>query len=503
MKSKAGWKLNIALMSLALAAAAPLRAQQAPAPAAESRDVAELEKHIDEMAAQIEGMRQELVDSHNEVRAMRAEVEELRRDVSEKNASETDASVASLRASVEQLRDNSEVLQAEVAQHDQTKVETQSKFPLRIAGSVLFTALSNSGTTDDIDVPVVALAPQPGVSQGSLSASVRQTILSLDASGPHFGSASTSAALSVDFFGGIPYSYTATAAGLLRLRTAHATLAWPDRALTAAFDRPILSPREPTSWITLGEPALAWSGNLWTWSPQLEFSQNLTHGQNRFGDWTGELALIDPSAPFTSRPTGLRTPDPAEKSRQPGYEAHLGDVIDLGRRTIEWGAGGYYSRQAYLYGQNLDAWAGTADWKIALANPLEVSGTFYRGRGIGGLGGGAFKDFVPYGEYGQNRGLNDEGGWAQVKWRISRDVETDVATGEDNAFAGDLRGSNYATGSEVYQNLARNLTAYGNVIYRPRTYLLFSAEYRQIRSWPIAGSADNDHIFGLAAGYLF
>jgi hypothetical protein len=499
MSSKAEGKLHIALGVLAFVlTSAPLPAQQKSDSAAQSgSEMAVLEKHLDEMTARIESMRQELMDSRNEMRAMRGELEELRREVGAKNAAETDAAVAALRTSVEQLREDSDVTEAEVKQHDQTKVESASKFPVRISGSMLFTSLSNSGVSDNVDVPTVALAPQPNAPVGSLTATARQTILGLEGSGPHVGSARTSAALSVDFFGGVPYAATTTAAGLLRLRTAHATVAWPDRALTVAFDRPILSPREPTSWITLGEPALAWSGNLWTWSPQLEFSQDLSRG------WTGELALIDPAAPGLSGATGLRVPNAAEQSRQPGYETHLGNGASIGGHAIEWGAGGHYSRQAYYGHDHLDAWAGTADWRIALASPVELSGTFYRGRGIGGLGGGAFKDFAPYNNYTERRGLNDEGGWAQMKVRFSPVLEGNVAAGADNAFAGDLRGSAYATEQNAYESLARNRTTYGNLTYRPYTYLLFSAEYRQIRSSPIEGSANENHILGLAAGYLF
>jgi regulator of replication initiation timing len=504
MKSTAERNLHngpatLILAALALASAgAPLQAQQKPEPAGQNGpSMLDLEKHIDDMAARIDGLHQELIDSRNEVQAMRAELSELRRELGERNAAETDTAVSALRSGVEQLQETSDVLQAEVKQHDQTKVETVSKFPLRASGSVLLTSLSSSGTTDNIDVPIVALPPQPNQPSGSFSATARQSILGLEASGPHFGSARSSADLSVDFFGGIPYTDTSTAAGLLRLRTAHAAVAWSDRALTVAFDRPVLSPRQPTSWITLGEPALAWSGNLWNWAPQLEFTQNLPRG------WTGELALIDPPAPGDFASTGQRTPDPAERSRQPGYEAHLGNVISLGERAIEWGAGGYYSRQAYSFNQHLDAWAGTADWRIALAAPLEISGTFYRGRGLGGLGGGAFKDYAPYNNYTDREGLDDEGGWGQVKWKFSPVAEANVAAGEDNAFAGELRDSDYAAEQDAYQSLARNLTAYGNFVYRPRTWLLFSAEYRQIRSWPIAGSANHSHTLGLAAGYLF
>lgn len=498
MKGEAKQRIRACLVILACGAAtAPLQAQQKPDTAETAKGIADLEKHIDAMSARIDGLRQEVVDSRNEMRAMRAEIVELHRELGEKRDDETETAVSALRTNVEQLRETSDVLQAEVRQHDQTKVESASKFPVRISGSVLFTSTTDSGTADNIDLPVIALPPQPNAPEGSVSATARQTILGLDASGPHFGNARSSAALSVDFFGGIPYGYTTTAAGLLRLRTAHATLAWPDRALTVAFDRPILSPRQPTSWITMGEPALAWSGNLWTWAPQFEFSQDLSHG------WSGKLALIDPAAPGVFRAGGVRAPDPAEKSRQPGYEAHLGNVISVGRGSIAWGAGGYYSRQSYSYDRHADAWAGTADWSIVPASRLELSGEFYRGRGIGGLGGGAFKDYVPYDNYTQRRGLDDEGGWAQAKWRFSPVAEANLAVGEDDAFAGELRSSDYAGGQDIYESLARNLTAYGNFVYRPRTYLLFSAEYRQIRSWSITGSANDNRIFGVAAGYLF
>jgi hypothetical protein len=90
-----------------------------------------------------------------------------------------------------------------------------------------------------------------------------------------------------------------------------------------------------------------------------------------------------------------------------------------------------------------------------------------------------------------------------VKWRFSPVLEANAAVGDDNAFAGDLRSSDYAAEQDAYQSLARNLSAYGNLIYRPHTYLLFSAEYRQIRSSPIAGPANANHLLGFAAGYFF
>ena len=91
--------------------------------------------------------------------------------------------------------------------------------------------------------------------------------------------------------------------------------------------------------------------------------------------------------------------------------------------------------KAYEYNHHLDAWAGTVDWRIPFTQHLELSGEFYRGRGIGGLGGGAFKDYVPFADDTIQRGLDAEGGWGQFKIKMTRSIEANFAIGDDNAFA--------------------------------------------------------------------
>jgi hypothetical protein len=499
MKNRRRSTFRIASLALGFVALTlGARAQQGTAPMAANE---ELVRHIDELSSKIDSMRQQLTESQNEVEAMRAEIESLRSQLVEKNqGEEAEQTATSLRADVQQLEEKSDVMESEIRTHDQTKVESASKYPVRVTGLVLFTSVALSGATDDLDLPIIAMPQMPGEPSGSLSATARQSILGVDAAGPHVWGASSSAALNVDFFGGIPYADYTTAAGTVRLRTAHATLAWPERSATVEFEQPIISPRNPTSWVTVGEPALAWSGNLWTWAPQLEYRENnLLPGSHL----SGEFAFIDPPAPGAPLSTSVRIPDGSENSRQPGYEARLSENLKWGTRDIGFGASGFYSRQAFGYAAHGDAWVGAADWLFPLAKGVDFSGEFYRGRSIGGLGGGTFKNYASYdgGEY--YRALDAEGGWGQVKFTFMPQLEGNVAMGQDNAFEGELRDSDLATEDEMYVNLARNQTAFANLIYRPRTYLLFSTEYRQIRSWPIAGDANRDHIVGLAAGYMF
>jgi hypothetical protein len=50
---------------------------------------------------------------------------------------------------------------------------------------------------------------------------------------------------------------------------------------------------------------------------------------------------------------------------------------------------------------------------------------------------------------------------------------------------------------------ARNEMIFGNYIFRPRSDLLFSAEYRRLRTYEVTGTPDSAGQFGLAVGFLF
>jgi hypothetical protein len=89
-----------------------------------------------------------------------------------------------------------------------------------------------------------------------------------------------------------------------------------------------------------------------------------------------------------------------------------------------------------------------------------------------------------------------------LKERLSERLELNAAFGIDNVFADELRF--YASSVAIpYQNLARNRTYTGNVIYSPSAYLQFSLEYRHLESSPVLGLPADSNIIGLGAGYKF
>jgi hypothetical protein len=494
MKRK-GFALALSLLPALLTSV--VSAQQEPPPGSS----AHLEQRLDQVLAALNNIQHELYDSKQQIDQLRSELEEVHAQLAAATTSAAaDEAATQLQSSVQQLQNQQEVLQAEVKQHDQTKVESASKYPVKITGLLLYSSFLNEGAVDNIDLPIVAMPKNTTMAQGSLAATLRQTIFGLEAKGPELWGARSSADVHVDFFGGVPYADYTTTTGTLRLRTARARLDWANHSLIASLDAPLISPVEPTSYVGLGEPPFAWSGNLWIWAPQLSSINRVRLGPGTLGL---DFALLDPAAPGSPAISGDRQPNANERSRQPAYESRVSYSIPLLDRSFTVGAGGYYSRQTYPYNQHVDAWAGTTDWKFPFSRWLELSGEFYRGRALGGLGGGTFKDYVTDPDSGAIRGLDDEGGWSQLKTRITQSLEANVGIGVDAGFSGMLRYYTDPDATDAYINLARNRTVLANIIYRPKTYLLFSAEYRNIYSWPISGQVNTAQSLGLATGYSF
>lgn len=408
-----------------------------------------------------------------------------------------------LAQAVEDISEHQAVQQSEIATLEQSKVESESKYPVKISGLILMNGFVNSTAVDSPPTPTVAL---PG--GGSTGASLRQTILGVDARGPHLYGALSSADLRVDFDGASGAATYNNTAGLVRLRTAHAALAWQATQLFFSLDRPILSPNAPSSLTAVAEPPLAWSGNLWSWNPQLGVQHDFTVAASyRFRIQT---ALIDAANPpgltlSTTQPL-LPAPSDSERSRWPGIETRIALLGADSDRGVVFGVGGYYSPHQTSRGYSYDAWAATVDYRLPLPARLELTGSAYRGAALGGLGGGAFKDYVFGSDSDSNsdyvQPLDDVGGWTQLKQRLTERVEWNAAYGIDNVFAGQLRPFATATYAP-YLNLARSRTFFSNVIYSPSAYLLFSLEYRHLQSSPVSSYTSTSNIFGLAAAYKF
>jgi len=496
-------------VSAATVLALALFLHPAPLSAQESTDKDEMAKRLAQMQQQLDAQQKQLDEYRTALKALQQQLQ----TATAAGAGTNPADAATLQQAVTDIREEQSVQQAEIAVHEQAKVETRSRYNMRIGGLILFNAFANDGAVDSVDVPVIAEQKVDEASNGSLGASLRQTLLTLDVNGPRFWGAHSYANLQMDFFGDLSTNDYTSSAGSLRMRAASLQLAWPSANIHAGLERLLIAPSSPTSYATIGEPALAWSGNLWAWVPQLTVEKTFSAGDSGQVSFAG--ALLDVPDPGPSANSYLRNATAGESSRYPGSEARIGygwGTSQSGQTTPAntIAMSGYWSPHSYGEYGSVDAWAGTFDWRFALPWRFSFTGSAYKGAVLGGLGGGAFKDVAAY-SYQRGPGgpvvyrlvpLRDEGGWAQLKFHPVTWFEANEAFGQDNDSAQQMRYAHVPV-TDPYTGLARNQTFLTNVIFRPTNSFLLSLEYRKLRSWQLISPANQAQIFGLAAGFEF
>jgi hypothetical protein len=280
---------------------------------------------------------------------------------------------------------------------------------------------------------------------------------------------------------------------------------WDRNSVVVGQDAPFFSPLSPTSFASLGYPDFSYSGNLWTWLPQARIEHRMTLAEA--DQLSLQAGILDPLSGEPPPSEYHRTPQAGEASRQPAYAARLGWLHGESSHALTVGVGGYYSRQNYGADRTVDAWAGTADWNFPLLSRLALSGEFYRGRALGGLGAAQGRSVLFGGPTTSISspvdGLNTIGGWWQLKFKASETVEFNAAYGEDNPFARDLSEYSTAPTSYGYTSIARNQSEMFNVIYRPRGDLLFSLEYRHLNTFQVTSEKDMANHLNLSVGFLF
>jgi hypothetical protein len=388
----------------------------------------------------------------------------------------------------------------------QTKVESGSKYRLRISGIALLNMYDNRGTVEYQDIPSVAEPPQTEplyVARSSFGGTLRQSQIRLQAFGPEIAGARTSADLQFDFAGGFPSTPNGVAMGLVRLRTGKIRLEWPNTSIVAGQDGLFFAPLAPTSLATLATPALSYAGNLWAWTPQVRVEHRIVLSES--SSFSLQAGILDslsgdyPEDPF------IRYPTWGELSGQPAYATRVSLSQRVFGQNFTVGFGGYYGRQNWGFSRNVDGWAGTTDVTLPLGKLFEFAGEFYRGRAVAGLGGGIGQSALFTGSFNDPtttiKGLDSMGGWAQLKFKPKVNFEINAAIGLDNPFASELR--RYTSNPYLKGAYTRNLVPLVNFIYQVRSDVLFSTEYRRLQTAVIDGGTFNANHINLSLAYIF
>jgi hypothetical protein len=402
------------------------------------------------------------------------------------------------------LEEDQQLTDGKLNDQYQTKVESASKYKLRLSGIVLFNMYSNRGSVDNQDFPGVALEPGPLDSAGTFGASLRQSQIGIQAFGPDIAGAHTSADLNFDFAGGFPDTPNGVATGIVRLRTGTIRLDWANTSLIVGQDSLFFAPLTPTSLASLALPALAYAGNLWSWTPQVRIEHRVHVSESSTLLFQG--GILDSFSGEEPAYEYYRAPGAGEKSAQPAYATRAAWSDRVFGQEMTVGLGGYYGRQNWAFGRNVDSWAGTTDFTLPLGRRFEFTEEFYRGRAVGGIGGGVDQTVLATGPLTDPssivQGLNSMGGWSQLKFKPRPKFEVNGAFGHDNPFGNQV--ARFASYPVYYDALfARNQTWFTNFIYSPRSDVLLSLEFRRLRTFGSDGGADVANQVSLSLGYLF
>jgi hypothetical protein len=352
--------------------------------------------------------------------------------------------------------------------------------------TVLMNGFYTSAKTNNSDLPQYAapLVAADSFPAAGLGATLRQTRVRARAFAAGVAGGDFTAEVDVDFWGGQQPSNGGRTFPLLRIRRAWAQVAWSRFTVLAGQEAPPIVELNPSSLASLGLSALASSGNLWLWIPQLRVTGDLTGGSTRLGL---EGTLLAPTG-YVAQGPFLTQPDRAEQSKRPHLQGRLRLRWGQGATAGEVSVGGHIGWLATTGDSLLDSKAAAVLIQVPLGRMVEIRGEAFAGEAIAGLGGGAI---------GQNFGINGRtvrtrGGWGQLLVRPTPEWELGASYGLDDPKDGDL--------DQATQRL-KNETIGGHVQFRPAP-LILGLEYRHIATTYGAGKETAGHL-NLAVGAEF
>lgn len=411
------------------------------------------------------------------------------------------------------------VMNAEVAQEGKptpAAAETKPAAPARPAagidlgpvrvvpyGTIYFNAFSNSGGTNNTDVPLFA-APS---GSGNLSASARQTRLGLRLEGPQVLNAKLTGALEVDFFGGFPAIGLGENFGVVRVRQAYARLDWKTTALVAGQDWMVFAPVNPASLSSAGIPLLAAAGNPWSRLPQIRLEKRWHDGALNLQGAVLAPGTGDTNAAF------LLQPNAGASSRLPFFQSRLAfhqkNWLGL-KKPGSIGLSAHYGRARVNVAaatHKIDSAGLALDWNLPLLPRVTLAGEGFFGRNLGGFQSGVFQGFNHDFAFrrgttavaGGARAIGTRGGWAQLGFTPP---DLDTLTFYASYGLDDPRDEDLMSTTNI--NFRSRNQAYAfSFIHKLSAQLSWSLEYRRLETFYLrTGPRANNHLnLGVALGF--
>jgi hypothetical protein len=372
-----------------------------------------------------------------------------------------------------------EVQENRTAELDQSKVEASQRLPVSLTGMLLFNAFANGKSGGGLQDPAAASLNRGPASSG---ASLRQTVLGLKFNGPDLpGGGKASGSLYMDFFAGT----SAPLNSLLRIRIAMLDLAWKNTTISVGQDKPLISPREPSSLAQVGISPLTGAGNLWDWQPQVRVEQRFALGES--GGLRAQAGIYETSESYPGTLPAAYS-STLEKAR-PGYEGRLEYFRKAGNWRIEIAPGFHFST-THVYGTSVPSRIASLDWLVRPLALVEFSGEFFHGENVAGLGARQGFNILPSDAVIP---VHSQGEWGQVAIFPASRLSLHIYAGEQHDRAADL----------APNSLNRNFVYAGNFIYKLAPNVLAAFEASQARTQYLGGVLRLNNHYDLALAYLF
>jgi len=454
---------KLSCLLFAVCAARSLSAQQSP-------ELQQVIQRLDRLEAQNR-------DLMEEIRALRQQLAAGQPTPAPEAAPQTSEAETPPRP----IADRVETAERRIAELDQSKISSEHRLPVSLTGMLLFNTFLNGRHSGAADNPTVVppIGGQASPSQASGGATFRQSVIGLKVDGPDLiGGGKLTGAVYMDFFGG--------GTGLnqtVRLRVATLDATWKNTTLGLAFDKPIISPREPDSLAQVGVSPLTAAGNLWLWQPQVRVEQRIS-----LTEQAGLRAQFGVYQTAESG-TGLSTEYPDLARARPGYQGRFEFWAKSGSSRIEI-APGFHLSSTRVLGQSVPSRIASIDWLIRPAARVDFTGTFFQGENTGVIGG--LRQGVTI-MNGQARAVRAAGGWAQFTFRATPRASLNIYAGQEDDRNRDLN----------LGAIGKNQGYGANIMYRLGSSILTSFEASQVRTTYLGSSTLVNPHYDLAFAYLF
>jgi hypothetical protein len=309
-------------------------------------------------------------------------------------------------------------------------------------------------------------------------ATVRQSLVGFDFDGGQiFAGGKLSGSLQMDFFAGS----TSTLNHTFRIRTAAAQLDWSRTSVLVGQQKPIFSPRDPTSFSHVGVSPLTGSGNPWLWLPQARVQQRFTLSEGT--ELRAELGVLQTNEGAANIPADFSST--LERAR-PALEGRF----QFKRGTLEL-APGFHISKTHVVGTSVPSNAVSIDWFYSPWRKIEFTGFAFTGANIANLGT-LRQGFSIVGPR-EAIAIRSRGGWAQLAILPTSRLSVHLIAGQQDDNNSDLR----LTG------IGKNQTYAANIMYRIGPNMIVSLERSKVRTSYISGPVRSNNQHDLAFAYLF